>query len=65
MQLRFDFPHNKVFLERVTGNTVNTGYGEAEVTVSEGTHKLTVEVQDNTITAWLDEQEIITATMMK
>ena len=62
LQLRFDFPHNKVFLERVTGNTVNTGYGEAEVTVSEGTHKLTVEVQDNTITAWLDEQEIITAT---
>ena len=61
LQLRFDFPHNKVFLEKVTGNTVNTSYGEAGVTVSEGTHKLTVEVQDNTITAWLDEQQIITA----
>ena len=28
-----DFPHNKVFLERVTGNTVNTGYrGSRKVT---------------------------------
>lgn len=62
LQLRFDFPHNKVFLEKVTGNTVNTTYGTAEVTVSEGTHKLAVEVQDNTITAWLDEKEIITTT---
>ena len=62
LQLRFDFPHNKVFLEKVTGNTANTSYGEEGVTVSEGTHKLTVEVQDNTITAWLDEQQIITAT---
>ncbi len=30
LQLRFDFPHNKVFLEKVTGNTVNTTYGTAE-----------------------------------
>ena len=62
LQLRFDFPHNKVFLEKVTGNTVNTTYGTAEATVSQGTHKLAVEIQDNTITAWLDEKEIITAT---
>lgn len=62
LQLRFDFPHNKVFLEKVTGNTVNTTYGTAEATVLEGTHRLAVEVQDNTITAWLDGQEIITAT---
>lgn len=61
LQLRFDFPHNKVILEKVTGNTVNTIYKEAAVAVSEGTHKLTVEVQDDTITAWLDEQEMITA----
>ena len=54
LQLRFDFPHNKVFLEKVTGNTVNTTYGTAEATVLEGTHRLAVEVQDNTITAWLD-----------
>lgn len=61
LQLRFDFPHNKVMLENVTGNTVNTTYKEATVAVSEGAHKLTVEVQDDTITAWLDEQEMITA----
>ena len=45
LQLRFDFPHNKVMLENVTGNTVNTTYKEATVAVSEGVHKLTVEVQ--------------------
>lgn len=61
LQLRFDFPNNKVFLEKVTGNTVNTIYSEAKVAVSEGTHKLIVEVQNDTVTAWLDEQEIITA----
>ena len=51
LQLRFDFPHNKVFLEKVTGNTVNVIYSEAEAAVSEGTHKLIVEVQKNTVTA--------------
>lgn len=61
LQLRFDFPNNKVFLEKVTGNSVDTKYGEAAAEVSQGQHKLAIEVKGNAITAWLDEKQIITA----
>lgn len=62
LQLRFDFPNNQVFLEKVTGNTIVTSYAKAaNLTVSQGEHHLAIEVKGDTITAWLDDQQIITA----
>ena len=40
---------------------MDTKYGEAAAEVSQGQHKLAIEVKGNAITAWLDEKQIITA----
>ncbi len=62
LQLRFDFPHKTVFLEKAAGNTVETSYAKAEgLEISQGAHHLAIEVKGDTITAWLDDVQMLTA----